>query len=101
MYDIAIIGCGPVGALAANFLGKQGWKVLVVEREANPYPLPRAVHLDHEMVRLFQDIDLHHTILPDMRDTEGHLHVGSASLNPASSRGSGYLFHPRRSSHLP
>lgn len=77
MYDIAIIGCGPVGALAANFLGKQGWKVLVVEREANPYPLPRAVHLDHEMVRLFQDIDLHHTILPDMRDTEGHLHVGA------------------------
>ncbi|MCP5009195.1 MAG: monooxygenase, partial [Aestuariibacter sp.] len=77
MYDIAIIGCGPVGALAANFLGKQGWKVLVVEREANPYPLPRAVHLDHEMVRLFQDIDLHYTILPDMRDTEGHLHVGA------------------------
>ena len=77
MYDIAIIGCGPVGALAANFLGKQGWNVLVVEREANPYPLPRAVHLDHEMVRLFQDINLHDTILPDMRDTEGHLHVGA------------------------
>lgn len=77
MYDIAIIGCGPVGALAANFLGKEGLNVLILEREANPYPLPRAVHIDHEMVRLFQSIGLHDTILKDMRDTEGHLHVGA------------------------
>jgi len=77
MYDIAIIGCGPVGALAANILGQAGLDVLVIEREANPYPLPRAVHLDHEMVRLFQSIGLHEIILKDMRDTEGHLHVGA------------------------
>ena len=77
MFDIAIIGCGPVGALAANFLGQEGFNVVVVEREATPYPLPRAVHLDHEMVRLFQGIGLHDTILQDMRDTEGHLHVGA------------------------
>ncbi len=76
-YDVAIIGCGPVGALAANLLGKQGLQVLVVEREATPYPLPRAVHLDHEMVRLFQSVDLLDQIMPDMRDTEGHLHIGA------------------------
>lgn len=77
MYDVAIIGCGPVGALAANLLGKQGLNVVVLEKEANPYPLPRAVHLDHEMVRLFQAVDLHDTILPYMRDTDGHLHIGA------------------------
>lgn len=77
MYDVAIIGCGPVGALAANLLGKQGLNVVVLEKEANPYPLPRAVHLDHEMVRLFQAVDLHDTILPHMRDTDGHLHIGA------------------------
>ena len=77
MYDVAIIGCGPVGALAANLLGRAGLSVLVVEREAAPFPLPRAVHLDHEMMRLFQSAGVIDRVLPDMRDTEGHLHIGA------------------------
>ncbi|HKT76460.1 MAG TPA: bifunctional 3-(3-hydroxy-phenyl)propionate/3-hydroxycinnamic acid hydroxylase [Sphingobium sp.] len=77
MFDIAIIGCGPVGAFAANLLGKAGLSTLVVEKEAHPYPLPRAVHLDHEMMRLFQSAGVIDRVAPDMRDTEGHLHVGA------------------------
>ncbi|ANI79448.1 MULTISPECIES: bifunctional 3-(3-hydroxy-phenyl)propionate/3-hydroxycinnamic acid hydroxylase [Sphingobium] len=77
MFDVAIIGCGPVGAFAANLLGKAGLSVLVVEQEAQPYPLPRAVHLDHEMMRLFQSAGVIDRVAPDMRDTEGHLHVGA------------------------
>lgn len=77
MYDVAIIGCGPVGALAANLCGKAGLRTLIIEKEANPYPLPRAVHLDHEMMRFFQAADVIDDILPDMRDTQGHLHVGA------------------------
>lgn len=77
MFDVAIIGCGPVGAFAANLLGKSGLSVLVIEQEANPYPLPRAVHLDHEMMRLFQSAGVIDRVAGDMRDTEGHLHVGA------------------------
>jgi 3-(3-hydroxy-phenyl)propionate hydroxylase len=77
MFDVAIIGCGPVGAFAANLLGKSGASVLVIEQEAHPYPLPRAVHLDHEMMRLFQSAGIIDRVAPDMRDTEGHLHVGA------------------------
>ncbi|MBV2150469.1 bifunctional 3-(3-hydroxy-phenyl)propionate/3-hydroxycinnamic acid hydroxylase [Sphingobium sp. AS12] len=77
MFDVAIIGCGPVGAFAANLLGKSGLSVLVVEQEANPYPLPRAVHLDHEMMRLFQSAGVIDAVAGDMRDTEGHLHIGA------------------------
>lgn len=77
MFDVAIIGCGPVGAFAANLLGKSGLSVLVIEKEANPYPLPRAVHLDHEMMRLFQSAGVIDRVAGDMRDTEGHLHVGA------------------------
>ncbi|MBJ7443886.1 MAG: bifunctional 3-(3-hydroxy-phenyl)propionate/3-hydroxycinnamic acid hydroxylase [Sphingobium sp.] len=77
MFDVAIIGCGPVGAFAANLLGKSGLSVLVIEKEANPYPLPRAVHLDHEMMRLFQTVGVIDRVAGDMRDTEGHLHVGA------------------------
>ncbi|MES2173115.1 MAG: bifunctional 3-(3-hydroxy-phenyl)propionate/3-hydroxycinnamic acid hydroxylase [Pseudomonadota bacterium] len=77
MFDVAIIGCGPVGAFAANLLGKSGLSILVIEQEARPYPLPRAVHLDHEMMRLFQSAGVIDRVAGDMRDTEGHLHVGA------------------------
>lgn len=77
MFDVAIVGCGPVGALAGNLLGKAGLKTLVIEREANPFPLPRAVHLDHEIMRLFQSAGVIDRVIGDMRDTEGHLHVGA------------------------
>jgi len=75
--DVVIIGCGPVGALAACLLGRAGLSVVVLERDLTHYPLPRAVHLDHEMVRLFQSAGVVDQILPDMVDTDGHLHVGA------------------------
>jgi 3-(3-hydroxy-phenyl)propionate hydroxylase len=56
--DVAIIGCGPVGAMLANLLGMQGIATLVFEREAAIYNLPRAVHFDDEIMRLFQTADL-------------------------------------------
>ncbi len=77
IHDVAIVGCGPVGALAANLLGRAGLSVLVLEQEAAPHPLPRAVHLDHEMMRLFQNAGLVERVAPLMRETEGHLHIGA------------------------
>lgn len=77
LHDVIIIGCGPVGALAANLLGNAGLSVLVLEKEAAPHPLPRAVHIDHEMMRLFQSAGVIDRVLPDMRETDGHLHIGA------------------------
>ncbi|WP_347304632.1 bifunctional 3-(3-hydroxy-phenyl)propionate/3-hydroxycinnamic acid hydroxylase (plasmid) [Croceibacterium sp. TMG7-5b_MA50] len=77
VYDVAVVGCGPVGALAANLLGQAGLSVLVIDRERDPHPLPRAVHVDHEMLRLFQTTGLIDRLYPLMRETEGHLHVGA------------------------
>lgn len=77
LYDVAIIGCGPVGAVAAHLFTRQGLDVLVLEREATPYPLPRAVHLDHEMMRIFQSIGMDQILRKDMCDADGHLHIGA------------------------
>jgi 3-(3-hydroxy-phenyl)propionate hydroxylase len=80
-FDVVIVGRGPVGATLANLLGLCGVRTLVLEREANTYHLPRAVHFDDECMRVFQTIGLAdeilpHTILsPGMRflDADGRL----------------------------
>lgn len=58
VVDVAIIGCGPAGATLANLLGAHGWTVLVFERDAQVYPLPRAIHFDGEVMRVFETAGL-------------------------------------------
>jgi len=57
-YDVVVIGLGPTGATLANLLGLWGVNVLVLEKESAVYPLPRAVHFDDEVMRVFQSIGL-------------------------------------------
>lgn len=52
--DVTIVGYGPVGATLAILLAQRGWRVVVLERWEQPYPLPRAVHFDHEAGRILQ-----------------------------------------------
>lgn len=53
-HDVAIVGFGPVGQMLALLLGRAGHDVIALERWADPYPLPRAAHFDHEIGRIFQ-----------------------------------------------
>lgn len=55
--EVLVVGCGPVGAVLAARLGALGVPALVVERTAEPYPLPRAVAADDEVQDLLARLD--------------------------------------------
>lgn len=50
--DVVIVGNGPIGATLSVLLAQQGWRVVVLERRAKPYRLPRATSFDGETARL-------------------------------------------------
>jgi 3-(3-hydroxy-phenyl)propionate hydroxylase len=53
---VVIVGGGPTGITAAILLAQHGLSVVVLERHHEPYPLPRAVHLDDEVHRILQQV---------------------------------------------
>ncbi|MBL0887412.1 bifunctional 3-(3-hydroxy-phenyl)propionate/3-hydroxycinnamic acid hydroxylase [Myceligenerans sp. I2] len=66
VYDVAIIGYGPVGATAANLLGASGVRVAVLEREPSPYGRARAISTDEEVLRIWQGVGLAERLKADM-----------------------------------
>ena len=67
-FDVTIVGLGPAGGTLANLLAMHGFSILILDREKSFYPLPRAVHFDDEIMRVFQTIGitkefLKHTII--------------------------------------
>jgi 3-(3-hydroxy-phenyl)propionate hydroxylase len=78
MEDVAILGYGPIGALLANLLGQAGLTVAVYERETAVFPLPRAVHFDGEVMRIFQSAGLAERIAAATRPSSQGMHFVNA-----------------------
>ncbi|MBU3690361.1 MAG: hypothetical protein B7C54_03295 [Acidimicrobiales bacterium mtb01] len=87
-YDVAIVGAGPVGTTLAALLAKRGLSVVVLERDLDIYPLPRAAHLDAETARNLREVGA-------WRDTPGWS-IANEGMDFISGRGELLL---RMSSH--
>jgi 3-(3-hydroxy-phenyl)propionate hydroxylase len=57
------------GVTLALLLARQGVSVIVAEKEAEVYPLPRAAHLDHEIIRVFQEVGAAEAIVRSSRQS--------------------------------
>jgi len=64
VFDVAIVGYGPAGAVAAALLGQAGLKVFVCDRLRGVYEIPRAISLDHEVMRVFQQLGIVDAVMP-------------------------------------
>jgi 3-(3-hydroxy-phenyl)propionate hydroxylase len=55
-FDVAVAGLGPTGAALACLLGQRGLSVIAFDKLPDLYPLPRAIGLDHEVMRVLQEL---------------------------------------------
>ena len=70
--DVAIVGCGPGRARARPSCSPStGRSVVVLEQWPAPYPLPRAVHFDHEVGRILQSCGIGDELPADQRAGRG------------------------------
>jgi 3-(3-hydroxy-phenyl)propionate hydroxylase len=75
-FDVAISGFGPAGATLACLLGAQGIRTFVVDRLTEVYDKPRAFAMDHEIMRVFQNIGLAEAIEPHIAPFTASEHYG-------------------------
>ena len=78
-YDIIIIGFGPTGATLANLLGLNGISTLLIDREYSSCELPRAVHFDGEVMRVFQTIGISDHLVKLLRVNAGMRFVNKST----------------------
>ena len=64
LFDVAIVGFGPAGMVAAALPGQAGLSVYVCDRLSGVVDIPRAIALDHEILRVFQQLGLVDAISP-------------------------------------
>jgi 3-(3-hydroxy-phenyl)propionate hydroxylase len=64
VLDVAIVGAGPVGSVAANLCGVFGLSAAAFDREADVYDLPRAAGLYDDAQRILHNAGVLDAVLP-------------------------------------
>ncbi|WP_406858019.1 bifunctional 3-(3-hydroxy-phenyl)propionate/3-hydroxycinnamic acid hydroxylase [Alsobacter sp. KACC 23698] len=75
--QVAVIGFGPSGAVAASLLGARGISTLAIDRQQGVYEKPRAIAIDHEILRLFDNLGVADRVLPYVAPFPASQHFGA------------------------
>jgi 3-(3-hydroxy-phenyl)propionate hydroxylase len=76
-FDVAVIGCGPAGAVATCLFGQAGLRVLAIDKSRTVWDKPRAIAIDHEILRLFQNLGVVGQVLPHTAPFPASEHFGA------------------------
>jgi 3-(3-hydroxy-phenyl)propionate hydroxylase len=77
-HDVVVIGFGPSGAVATALLGQQGFRTLAIDRATAVYDKPRAIAIDHEIMRMLDNLGIADAVLPHTAPFPASEHFGAA-----------------------
>lgn len=77
-YQVVVVGFGPTGVVATSLLGKRGIRTLAIDRLRTVYDKPRAIAMDHEILRLLDNLGIADRILPYVAPFPASQHFGAA-----------------------
>ena len=75
-FDVVVVGFGPAGAIAAGMLGQAGLRTLAIDRSTTVYEKPRAIAIDHEILRILQNMGVADQVLPYVAAFPASEHFG-------------------------
>ena len=83
IFDIGIVGYGPVGATLSGLLSSLGLNVVVIEKSKGVSPTARAINTDSEQLRTFNFLNIASEIISNSR-TVSKVHFTDSEFNPYS-----------------
>jgi 3-(3-hydroxy-phenyl)propionate hydroxylase len=75
--QVAVIGFGPSGAVATAMLGSRGIRTLAIDRQTGIYDKPRAIAIDHEILRHLDNLGVADRVLPHVAPFPASQHFGA------------------------
>ena len=75
-FDVIVVGFGPAGAIATGMLGQAGLRTLAIDRSTEVYGKPRAIAIDHEILRVLQNMGVAEAVLPHVAPFPASEHYG-------------------------
>src|SRR5260370_41691238 len=76
-YGVVVLGHGPTGVIAASLLGDKSIRTLAIDRQRDVYDKPRAIAIDHEILRLLDNLGAAERVLPYIAPFPASQHFGA------------------------
>jgi 3-(3-hydroxy-phenyl)propionate hydroxylase len=76
-FQVVVVGFGPSGAVATSLLGDRGIRTLTIDRQRAVYDKPRAIAIDHEILRILDNLGVAERLRPYIAPFPASQHFGA------------------------